>query len=166
MLTALDAKPENLDEHEKNFVEKIREFGWFRTNIFPEDNLPGFSYTTGFWSSLNFPELITFALKDDAAHQISWNVFNDLKRRREMLLKQRLSDILDGADVVMVPVDKRYYAEHLGWSRWFYGGDEFPCVELVWPDRNNLFPWERGFERDFDGKQPDLSSGSWAELAA
>ena len=70
MLTALSAAPDTLDEHENNFVAKIREFGWFRTNVFPEDDLPGFSYTTGFWSSLKFPELITFALKSDAAHQI------------------------------------------------------------------------------------------------
>ncbi|HEY1605029.1 MAG TPA: DUF4262 domain-containing protein [Allosphingosinicella sp.] len=30
----------------------------------------------------------------------------------------------------------------LGWSRWFYGGDVFPYLRLVWPDRVGLFPWE------------------------
>jgi hypothetical protein len=161
MLTALDANPNQLDEQETNFIQNIREFGWFRTSVFPEDGLPGFSYSTGFWNALKFPELITFSLKSDTAHQIFWNVFNDLKGGRDLVPKKRLADILDGADIVLIPVNKRHYAEHLGWSSWFYRGDGFPCLQLIWPDRNNAFPWQGGFEREFENDQPDLSEGRW-----
>ena len=81
-----------------------------------------------------------------------------------MPFKQRLNEILEGADVALIPLAKQHYVEHLGWSRWFYGGDEFPCVQLIWPDRSNIFPWEAGFELDFEGEQPDLSSGGWGQL--
>ena len=59
------------------------------------------------------------------------------------------------------PVAKRHYANHLGWSRWFYAGDDFPCQQIVWPDRAGLFPWEAGFDPTFANKQPDLTEHGW-----
>jgi hypothetical protein len=164
MLTALDANPDRLDEHEKQFVARIREFGWFSTNVFQEGDSPGFCYTTGFWRNLKVPELITFSLKSGVAHQLFCNTFNEIKSGRELRPKQRLGGILEQLDIVLLPVDRPRYAEHLGWSRWFYGSDEFPCVQLVWPDRNNVFPWQSGFERKFEGDQPDLSSEGWHQI--
>jgi hypothetical protein len=68
VITALDAPPELLDKHEQNFVAKIREHGWFATNVGSADGRPPFSFTTGFWLKFRFPELILFTLKDDVAH--------------------------------------------------------------------------------------------------
>src|SRR5262245_1598505 len=62
MRTALDALTSQLDQHEQDFVAKIREFGWFGTNVFEDAEGPGFSYTTGFWVSLGVPEVIVFSL--------------------------------------------------------------------------------------------------------
>jgi hypothetical protein len=164
MLTALDANPDSLDEHEKNFVAKIRQHGWRGTNVFPEGDLPGFGYTTGFWSSVQFPEVITFSLKSEAADQIFWNIFKDTKEGRPPGRQRRIRNILERMDVVLLPISKRHYAEHLGWSRRFYGADEFPSVQLFWPDRNNVFPWQSGFEREFEGEQPDLTEDGWDQI--
>lgn len=164
MLTALDANPDSLDEHEKNFVAKIRQHGWRGTNVFPEGDSRGFGYTTGFWSSVQFPEVITFSLKSEVADQIFWNIFKKAKEGLPPGQQRRVRNVLERMDVVLLPVSKRYYAEHLGWSRWFYGGDEFPSVQLVWPDRNNVFPWQSGFERGFEGDQPDLTEDGWGQI--
>jgi hypothetical protein len=43
MFTALDAPPEMLDQHEKNFVAIVREHGWIDTQVAPEGDNPGFS---------------------------------------------------------------------------------------------------------------------------
>jgi hypothetical protein len=59
------------------------------------------------------------------------------------------------------PVAKRFYRDHLGWSRWFYRGDDFQCLQIVWPDRDQLFPWQPGFDDEFAGLQPDLSEHGW-----
>jgi hypothetical protein len=42
MFTALDVPPEMLDQHEQDFVAKIREHGWFDMQIAPEGDRPGF----------------------------------------------------------------------------------------------------------------------------
>lgn len=60
-------------------------------------------------------------------------------------------------------VAKRHFANFLGWSRWFYGGDEFPCLQLVWPDRSGLFPWEPDFDPEFGGDQPDPTEQGWTK---
>lgn len=165
MLTALDADPNALDEHEKNFVANVREHGWFGTHVFADDSGSGFSYSTGFWLNAAAPEIITFGVKESSnAHQALWNVYNDLRKGRVLAPETRISDILDGLDVVLLPVDLRFYRDHLGWSVWFYAGDSFPCLQLVWPDRTNKFPWETGFDLEFANSQPDLTSGAWSGL--
>jgi hypothetical protein len=49
----------------------------------------------------------------------------------------------------------------LGWSRWFYGGDAFPCLQIVWSDRDGRFPWQSGFDPALAGLQPDLTENGW-----
>jgi hypothetical protein len=164
MQTALDAPEDLLDEHEKEFVANIRAHGWFRTSVFAEAGHPGFCYTTGFWKTLGLPELIAFSLKSEAAHGIFWNIFNDAKAGRQFEKEKRCDNILNAHDIVLLPVDKRHYHEYLGWSRWFYGGNSFPCLQLICPDRANLFPWENGFDIKSAGGQPDLSEGGWGGL--
>jgi len=159
--TALDAPETLLDEQEKSFVANIRKHGWFKTGVLGEGAFPNFSYSTGLWKTIGFPELITFSVKDENAHQTFWNIFNDVKGGRHLKVGERIGDILNDLDIVLLPVDKRYYEKHLGWSRWFYGGDEFPCLQLIWPDRANLFPWDAGFDTGFATKQTDLTEGGW-----
>src|SRR5580704_1956101 len=81
-------------------------------------------------------------------------------------LGKRFDNILNAHDIVLLSVDKRHYREYLGWSRWFYGGDSFPCFQLICPDRANLFPWDDGFYVKFMPEQPDLSDVGWASLGA
>jgi hypothetical protein len=164
MLTALDAPEAAFDEHEKKFVANIREHGWVVTNVFAEGEMPGFSYTTGLWKALGVPELIVFSLKTEAAHQIFWNIFNEAKAGRQFQNGTRINNILNTLDVVLMTVDKQHYREYLGWSRWFYAGDLFPCAQLIWPDRANLFPWNTEFDARFASDQPDLSEAGWKTL--
>ena len=164
MRTALDAPEDLLDKHEKNFVANIRKHGWFGTGVMAEGDLPGFYYSTGFWKTLGIPELIAFSIKSDAAHGIFWNVYNDAKAGRQFENGKRFDEILKAHDIVLLPVDERHYREHLGWGRWFYGGNSFPCLQLICPDRANLFPWEEVFDAKSAGDQPDLSEGRWGGL--
>ena len=161
MLTALDAPFKRLDEHEQNFVSNVREHGWFRTNVFGEEALPGFSYITGFWLSAQTPEIIVFSMKAQIAHDLLWDMFRDGRAGVKYPVAMRTNQIFANAPAYLFPVAKNRYREHLGWSRWFYGGDDFPCLQLVWPDRDGLFPWEQGFDESFRQDQQDLTEQGW-----
>jgi Domain of unknown function (DUF4262) len=163
MRTRLDSPTGTLDRDEQDFVANIREFGWHSTSVLADDEGPGFSYTTGFWLNLGVPEVILFSLDAQVAHDVLWDVYREAKNGREFPEGVRLSDILGNADCFLMPVGQQHYAKHLGWNRWFYGGDEFPCVQLVWPDRRGRFPWQADADDAFKALQLDISPAGWVK---
>jgi len=161
--TALDADPTMLDADEKNFVEKIREHGWFGTHVAGDKDAPAFTYTTGFWLKFEYPELILFSLRRQIAHDTFWHVYRELEAGKRFGIGIREDEIFGHAAAVLLPVSPQHYREHLGWSRWFYGNDEFQCLQLIFPDANGRFPWEEASE-GFRATQRDLTSGHWSGL--
>lgn len=161
MWTALDIPPEALDQFERPFVAKVREHGWFRTGILSDSEGPGYSFTTGFWLSVAQPELIMFSTKANIAHEVLWNLFRDAKAGHPLPVGTRTDRVFANLSAYAFPVAKRFYADYLGWSRWFYGGVGFPCLQLVWPDRAGIFPWEKGFDPAFAEDQIDLAENGW-----
>jgi hypothetical protein len=161
MRTALDAPANVLDQAEQSFVAKIREHGWCRTGVFGDDEGPGFSYTTGFWVSANQPEFIIFSTKEEIAHDVFWDLFRDAKSGKPLPIGRRTDAVFANLPAYAFPVAKKHYPDFLGWSRWFYGGDDFSCIQILWPDRGGTFPWEPGFTPDLINDQPDLTEKGW-----
>jgi hypothetical protein len=162
--TALDAPRDRLDLEERRFVAAIREHGWFRTNIFEEPGRPGYSFSTGFWVNRGHPEVIVFGLKSDIAHAVLWDLYRSLLANEEPVQGEPAWGILGNHRACLLPVSREHYANYLGWSRWFYGNDDFPCLQLIWPDRDDVFPWELSFDKGLARAQPDLSDVGWLTL--
>lgn len=165
MKTALELHETELDPSDRDFLAQLREHGWFGTRVFdPEKQEPDFTCTTGFFHSLSHPEIIVFSLPKQVSHDILWDIYRDIREGNVPKPETRLKGIFGNHQAVLLPVSRDFYAEHLGWSRWFYRGDEFPCLQLVWPDRAGLFPWHPDFDPAFASDQPDLTDGSWTGL--
>lgn len=163
MLTALDTPPTALDEHELSFVSKVKEHGWARTSVVGDDEGPGFSFTTGIWVNESQPELLMFSMKDDIVRDVFWDLSRSAKKCVALPVGVRTDAAFAILPAYLFPVAKKHYANYLGWSRWFYGGDDFPCLHVVWPDRDGVFPWEHGFDAEFRADQPDLTELGWAK---
>lgn len=161
MRTALDAPSEALDPVEKNFVAKIREYGFFRTEVGADGEAPGFSYTTGVWINTGHPEMIMFGMKGDIAHDVFWDLFRNARTDVFLPIGRRTDQVFANSDAYAFAVAEKYYGDYLGWSRWFYGRENFTCVQIVWPDPAGLFPWEAGFAQRFADDQPDLTENGW-----
>ena len=161
MWTAMDSPIERLDAPEKVFIENIRNHGWFGTHVFSEGDSLAFSYTTGLWLREQAPELVVFSLDQNIAHQILCDIVNDLRNGKAFPRGAYVPDIFANGGAYFFPVAKRHYRLHFGWSRWFYDGDEFPCLQLVWPDREGRFPWQDGVAEGYRELQPDLTENGW-----
>jgi hypothetical protein len=161
MLTALDAPIAALDDSEQKFIANVREHGWFNTAVFGDDQGPNFSYTTGLWVNTGQPELIMFGMKRETIHDVFWDLFRDAKGGIALPTGKPTDRAFANLPAYAFPVSKRFYRDYLGWSRWFYGGDEFPCLHVVWPDRDSVFPWEPGFDTAFSSRQTDLTERGW-----
>jgi uncharacterized protein DUF4262 len=162
MRTALDANPADLDSDERSFVENIREHGWFGTHVKADEDGPGFAYTTGFWLKFKFPEVILFSLPQKVAHDTFWHLYRILEAGKRFVIGEPEDDIFEGFAAMLLPVAPQQYQHHLGWSRWFYGDDEFPCLQLVFPDSNGHLPWSNEASDSFRATQPDLTAGQWS----
>jgi hypothetical protein len=164
MLTALDADTAGFDESDKKFIGDIRTHGWHGTYVFADEEGPGFGFTTGFWLKAKFPEIIVFSLDRDDAHDIFWHIFKEREAGKDFPVGEPLEDIFENVPAVLLPVAQQQYAAHLGCSRWFYRGNEFPCLQLVFPDGRGHFPWSEKASNAFRKLQPDLTKGDWAGL--
>ncbi len=164
MLTALDADPSRLDMHEQKFVANIREHGWFAIHVAADNEGPGFAYTTGLWLKFGHPELIVFSLSRQTAHDTFWHLYREIEAGQRFPMGAETRDIFKNVCAVLLPVAQRHYRDHLGWSRWFYGGDHFECLQLLYPDRDGHFPWSSDASVDSRTAQPDLTEGNWFGL--
>jgi len=165
--TALDLPPDKLDALDREFLDGIRQHGWFATRVFdPDGELPDFTYSTGFWLQHSLPELILFSLPKEVSHGVLWDVFRALGRGANLPIGVRLSDVFGNADAFLMPVAKRHYDEHLRQCTWFYRGEDFPCAHLIWPDKAGRFPWEPGFDEGMESDQPDLTENGWLTALA
>jgi hypothetical protein len=161
MNSMIDRPDDELDRAEQSFVAGIREHGWLRTAAIAEDGKPGFSFTTGFELTAAEPELIMFDPPDRVDHQIFWNIFRAAKGGQSLPLGACTADVFSTLPAFVFPVAKRHFADHLGWSRWFYRGDDFRCSQIVWPDPDGHFPWETCFDAEFASSQTDLTEHGW-----
>ncbi|MDF2495425.1 MAG: hypothetical protein K0S66_2359 [Sphingomonas sp.] len=162
MMTALDLPPDTLDEAERSFCDTIRQHGWLRTAALAEEGKPGFSFTTGFGVTAQQPELVIFSTADDVVHDIFWALYRRASSGLAMPVGRRTAEVFSNLPAYLFPVAPRNFAAYLGWSRWFYRGDGFSCLQIVWPDRSGVFPWEDGFDRTFASDQVDLTEMGWA----
>ncbi len=148
---------EELDEHEQKAIDNIEEYGCHVMHVFGED-LPRFTYSVGIFGKTNQPEIIVMGLKKDVAHIIV-NDYNDFVRDGKIFEPGKYySEFLNGYDVTFIEVTKEHYKEHFGWDIWHYDGTSFPVLQLIYPDKSGIWPWNDKASDDFKWFQPVLGA--------
>ncbi len=61
---------------------------------------------------------------------------------REFKDGQSYTDVIDTYRCYFQGLRKDQYKEYLGWDRWFYGGDDFEAVQMLWPSVDHVYPWD------------------------
>jgi len=65
-------------------------------------------------------------------------------------------ELLQGYTCVFKSVREIWYDVTVKHARWFYGGSNFPLLQLYWPDRNGKFPWDPKCQPEVRALQPML----------
>lgn len=101
-----------LDPDDRDFLAQIREHGWFATRVFdPEKKEPDFTYSTGFFHGLGYPEIIVFSLPKQVSRDILWDIYRDIREGNAPKPEARLSGIFGNHQAVLLPVSRGTYAE-------------------------------------------------------
>lgn len=134
--------------HQKEIIDRV---GWAVMNIFPgvddPDTVSPFAYTVGL-AAHGYPELLITGLPPDLGHallnKLAVRVYDKAERFTH---GQRVSDLLTGHDVVIVegPATEELLPRV---AIALYGRDQVRLQQVVWPDLQDRFPWEDGYELD------------------
>jgi hypothetical protein len=126
-----------------------------------EEDAPRFAYSIGLWRSFNHPEILVFGLNE----QVAGNVLNELASRiragGRCETGRDYEGLLEGYNCVFRDVPRNCYPEYFGYAMHFYQTNDFPALQLVWPDKAHRWPWDIEFEPSWIWQQPLLEH--WPE---
>lgn len=164
LMTVISDPPVDLKTYETALIERVKEHGWQTTSVGADDNGdPAFSYTTGFWFSVNQPEIVLFDFPPQLSHDVFGQMIRMAREGYHFPIWKPVEGVLSNEIVYLVPATREAGVQYLRSSDWFYKRCEFPVLQLVWSDRDGRFPWENDFDPALMKLQPNLSGQDWAE---
>ncbi len=143
-----------LDENQ--LLADIEKFGWTVLLLEATEYLPSFAYTVGLWKNYNHPEIISLGLTTKTLHLILNEAGEIAKSRQTIEVGKNYDDFFENSNTQFVKVDRRNIADYFGQAINLFDTINFPAIQLVWTDRNNRFPWDNDYEKEFEFKQPLL----------
>ncbi|HWM06006.1 MAG TPA: DUF4262 domain-containing protein [Actinophytocola sp.] len=162
--------PAELDPRELNLVWQVQEHGWSVVAVAEEPELPGWAYTVGLRHLSGGPEACMFGLRGRDMHAWLNAVGQQVRTGQPLRSGQVRLGVLDGFPVAVRPVHPSWYADLFGFALGFYR-EPAPMTQLIWPDRQGRFPWQRGAGERCRTHQPwlwlpkdDHPPGLWTRL--
>jgi hypothetical protein len=156
------------DATERKAIADIEDHGWHVLKVMDDSEGPAFAYTVGLFHSFRHPELIVIGLPPEVAHSVL-NVAGEAIRRGVRYSEGAQSgDFLEHRACRFRKVPEVHYRSYLGWDLWFYDGNLFPALQVVWADQDGRWPWEPSVDsrvRDIQPVIEDQPDPPWAPRA-
>jgi hypothetical protein len=151
-----DGQEQHDQEEKQQIFDNIENFGCHLILIEPDNYLPGFVYSIGLYKKYQHPEIICFGLKTEVSAGIINHACDLIKKGEIFTTGQLYSEFLEGYEIQFIEIDKEYYKNYVGYANWFYDkSSEFPLLQIVWPDKKHIFPWDKDFNPVWN-KSPSL----------
>jgi len=142
----------------KRIHDDVATFGWHVVAVMSDGQSPEFAFTIGLFQTHAHPELVVFGLPRKVAHGIFSTCVQRIEEGLRLEAGQVRDDILNNYRATFLDVPTRFYPEYFGSGIGFYDGLDFPVLQLVWPDKDNHFPWDPACDPAFIGTQVILST--------
>jgi len=142
------------DPRDQKLFDDIDRYGWHCLHVLEEGEQKPFSFTIGLHATLGHPEVLVYGLPRQTAHAILAIVADAAKAGKPIDASRPTDDLLDGYACVLVPIAPDQYEEHLGTAIWYYEHQPFPALQIVWPNRDGIYPWHEDASASFKDAQP------------
>lgn len=146
-----------LKKEDERTISHIEEFGCSVIHVKKTEYGLGWSYTIGVNDTSGKPEIITVGLPEKTAHFALNEAARQLRSGVDLTLG-RHRDIVGDVECEFRPVDQKWVKQLMGWAVWYYGGTGFHVLQAVYPDLENRFPEDDGFDDRF--AQPLMQPGA------
>lgn len=143
----------DLSEADDRTISHIENFGCEVVQVKASAAGPGWSYTIGIYDTCGKPEVITVGLPEKTAHFLLNEAAKQLRNGVDLAIG-RHRELVGEVECEFRPVDPKWVKQLMGWAMWYYDGIDFPVLQAVYPDLQNRFPEDAGFDKAF--QQPLL----------
>jgi len=126
------------DRTEEDVVRAVEEQGYWIAAI--DDARGSFAYTVGLTRTFRHPEIIVYGLPPDTMLALLGACCEAIRAGARFTPGIRTSSVLANHDVEFRAVLQPQNVRQCGYSVWFHGGDWFPLLQCVWPDKHGRFP--------------------------
>lgn len=137
-----------LDPLESSTIDQIEQFGCSVIHVKADASGFGWSYTIGLFDTACATEIVTIGLSKELAH-FALNEAATLLRSGTELTRGRHRELIGEVECEFRPVDPKWIKQIMNWTCWYYEGASVPTLQLVYPDLENRFPDEDGFNERF-----------------
>ena len=147
------------DKVDLKVLEDVATAGWSDMAIFPTKDEPGipFNYTVGL-CEMDHPELLTMGLNHEQAHGLLGSAVDLVKSGTRFAPNTYSDEVLQkGMHVAYVEVLDVHGEFPLGMATRLFG--DISALQVVWPDRNDRFPWHEDFDPKMESYQ--VLTGPW-----
>ncbi|HLV72840.1 MAG TPA: DUF4262 domain-containing protein [Vulgatibacteraceae bacterium] len=159
---------DRLDNFQLRTIVHVAQYGWSVVLVHADDARPGWAYTVGLWHSHRAPELAMFGGDVYETEEILNRLGRDAAERRAPADGELREGVVRGRAAAFRSIDPRWYDALFPGAMAFYRRPPLPMLQVVWPDPENLFPWQPGTDPRFRHSQPWLwlnpaqhSAGVW-----
>jgi len=136
--------------------DTINQYGCYIILIEADDSIPAFAYTIGLKQKFNHPEIICFGLSLDLLGCLLNDACDLIKNGASLQAGIYYNEFIEDFPIQFLSVNKSFYPNYLGIANDFYKNHDYSALQLVWPDKQSLFPWEESFNANWKFKQPLL----------
>jgi Domain of unknown function (DUF4262) len=150
--------PPSDDPRDERLLTNVREHGCHILQVAADRDGPEFSYSIGLFLNYGQAEVIVFGVSRRNALSVINLIRDHAAHGNRYSAGETTDKLLTRHTACFVEVPITAYREHLGFALWFYRSlpKPFPCVQLVWPDRDGHFPWDTSFDVALKELQPVL----------
>jgi Domain of unknown function (DUF4262) len=148
--------PKIEDEGDEVVVRNVRKHGCHIVSI--TDGEPPYEFSIGLFLNYDQAELIIFGLEANDSVGVINSVRDRAAAGRKYLAGEICDDLLIESRICFIDAPFPAFVDYMGIAIWFYRKlpRPFPCLQMVWSDRNGLFPWNPGYDERLKGYQPLL----------
>jgi hypothetical protein len=119
---------------------------------------PEWAYTVGLQHSYEHPEVLIIGLENELTQVLLQNI-NCRIRDKSLSFRHGTvwNDVIAGYDCFFQQIDPDSYGEWFVANRWFYGGNDFEAVQMLWPSVGGVYPWQSAADSYLRWDQPVLT---------
>lgn len=139
----------------------IAQFGWHVIHVTACSVTPDYSYTIGLTETHAHPELIILGFGAELSHQVLHSAVSEIAKGKQYQHNEFYSEILESYDVKFARVKTDFFPDYVGQALHYYN-QAFELLQLVWPDREGLYPGDSAADPGVSSVQPILDgTSSW-----